>query len=447
MNAQRQIYSDGALAVEGGNIVAVGPSDEIMRTHSAAHVIDGRGMLAVPGLIDGHNHPNQYLSNGIGDDVDILTWLYKRIYPYESVLTPEDAYISAMGAYVESIKNGATCFNDPGGLHPDAMAQAAVDVGIRGIMNRSTRDIFEDAYPVPDNIKEDTETNLHEAETFVKRWNGAADGRLRAWFSLRYVFNVSDELACGAKALADRHGVGLHAHAAAIKGENEAMYEITGKRSLERYYDLGLFGPNLYLVHMGFPDDREVELLKRHDCKVAHCPSASMLGAYGVIYNRQIPRMINAGITVALGTDSASAGGYLDMVRVMYLGACVHKDAYADATLMGAYKALEMATIDGARACLWEDEIGSLEAGKRADITLVDMSGIEWHPGRHPVTNLVYSATGRSVDTVIIDGHIVMRKRVLLTVDEERLKHQLVEASGAWRQRAGVSIPSPWPVI
>ena len=123
------------------------------------------------------------------------------------------------------------------------------------------------------------------------------------------------------------------------------------------------------------------------------------------------------------------------------------QDAYADATLMGAYKALEMATIDGARACLWEDEIGSLEAGKRADITLVDMSGIEWHPGRHPVTNLVYSTTGRSVDTVIIDGHIVMRKRVLLTVDEERLKHQLVEASGAWRQRAGVSIPSPWPVI
>lgn len=446
LNGGRDILSDGAIAIEGSRIVDIGPTDDVLARHAARHVIDADGMLAIPGLIDGHHHPNQYLSNGIGDDVDIMTLLYRRLYPYESALTEEEAYLSALGSFAEAIRYGTTCFNDPGGVHADAMARAAVDIGIRGIMTRSTRDIFQDDTPVPDSLKEDAGTNLRETEAFVERWHGAADGRLRAWTSLRYVFNVSDELCHGIKALADRFGVGIHAHAAAVRGENEAMIAAFGRRSLERFHALGLFGPNLYLIHMGYPDEREIGLLADHDCKVVHCPSASMLGAYGVIANRMMPRMADAGITIALGTDSATAGGHLDMVRVMYLAACAHKDAYADASLWGAYKALEMATIDGARACLWDDEIGSLEIGKKADIALFSREALECHPGRAPVNALIYSGTGRDADTVIVDGRIVMRHRVLTTIDVDTLKSDLAAASESWRSRTGVAHPPPWPV-
>ena len=446
MDARRQIYSDGAVAVEGRNIVAVGRTKDVLARHKAAHVIDAAGKLVIPGLVDGHNHAFQYLSKGIGDDVDIMTWLYKRVYPYETHVNAEEAYVGALGNYVQMIKTGTTCFNEPGGYHTDSLAQAATDVGIRGILNRSTRDVADQGAPLPEKLFEDLDTNLRQGEAAVAKWNNAADGRLRCWFSLRYVFNVSDELCKAIKALADQYKVGIHAHAAAVEGENEAIEERFGKRSLERFHDLGLFGPNLYLVHMGYPNEREIGWLKEHDVKIAHCPSASMHGAYGVVGNQMMKRMIDLGLTISLGTDSATAGRFLDMVRVMYLAACAHRDQFADATIMGAYKALEMATIDGARACIWDDQIGSLEAGKRADIVIVDMDELRWHPNLDPVRSLVYAADGDDVETVIIDGRIVMRDRVVLTVDEEKVKRDVIRAGKAWIERADMRLDIPWPV-
>lgn len=446
MDPKRQIYSDGAVAIEGRDIVAVGRTRDVLSRHRAAHVIDAAGKLVIPGLIDGHNHAFQYLSKGIGDDVDIMTWLYKRVYPYETHVSAEEAYVGALGNYVEMIKSGTTCFNDPGGYHVDSLAQAAIDVGIRGILNRSTRDIADQGAPVPEELFEDLDTNVRMGEAAVGKWNNAADGRLKCWFSLRYVFNVSDDLCRAIKALADKHGVGIHAHAAAVEGENEAIQERFGKRSLERFYDVGLFGPNLYLVHVGYPNEREIGWLKQHKVKIAHCPSASMHGAYGVIGNRMIKRMIEQGLTISLGTDSATAGRFLDMVRVMYLAACAHRDQFADATIMGAYKALEMATIQGAQACLWDHEIGSLEAGKRADVVIVDMGGLRWHPNLDPVRSLVYVADGDDVETVIIDGRIVMQDRVILTVDEDKVKRDVIAAGKAWIGRAGMTLEMPWPI-
>ena len=279
MDPKRQIYSDGAVAIEGRDIVAVGRTRDVLARHRAAHVIDAGGKLVIPGLVDGHNHAFQYLSKGIGHDVDIMTWLYKRVYPYETHVNAEEAYIGALGNYVQMIKTGTTCFNEPGGYHTDSLAQAATDVGIRGILNRSTRDIADQGAPLPEKLFEDLDTNLRQGEAAVAKWHNAAEGRLRCWFSLRYVFNVSDELCKAIKALADLYKVGIHAHAAAVEGENEAIEERFGKRSLERFHDLGLFGPNLYLVHMGYPNEREIGWLKEHDVKIAHCPSASMHGA------------------------------------------------------------------------------------------------------------------------------------------------------------------------
>ncbi len=447
MNPERHMIGDGAIAIDGNRIVDVGPTQQVLAKHKSRQVIDASGMLAMPGLIDGHNHPTMYLSNGIGDDYNILDWLHKRVYPYEACLTPEEAYLSSLGAFVEGIKCGTTCVNEPGGVLPDSMIQAAADIGIRGIFNRSTRDVSPAAHPVPENQREDLETNLRRAEAVFQRWRNSEGGRIRTWFSLRTMWTVSADLCRGIKSLAERYRVGIHAHASTLVVENKMMVQREGKRSLQWLHDLGLFGPNLYLVHMGDTNDDEVRLLKKFDVKVCHCPSASMLGGYGVIVQKAIPKMVQGGVTVSLGTDNATSGGHLDMIRVMYLAACAHKDAYVDASIMGAHKALEMATIDGARACLWDDEIGSLESGKLADIALVKMEGIEWHVGRHHVNNLVYSATGRNVDTVIIDGRVIMRNRVLLTVDEHRLRKQLAEANTAWRTRSNFVDPPKWPVV
>jgi cytosine/adenosine deaminase-related metal-dependent hydrolase len=241
--------------------------------------------------------------------------------------------------------------------------------------------------------------------------------------------------------------VGIHAHCAAVKGENELVEQIFGMRSIERYRRLGLMGPNLYLIHMGFVNDAEIELLRANDVKVVHCPSASMLGAYGNVGNGKFPKMIQRGVTVGLGTDSATASRFLDMVRVMYLAATAHKDIYADPELMGAYKALEMATIDGARAALWGDAIGSLEVGKQGDVVLVDMRGTEWQPMRDPVRTFIYSADGHSVDTVIIAGRVVMRGRKLLTVDEEAVRRAIRDAADGLVKRAGIQVTPPWPVL
>jgi cytosine/adenosine deaminase-related metal-dependent hydrolase len=447
MNADRTVYLDGTVVVSEKRIVEVGPSREILPRYTGRPLIDASGMLVIPGLIDAHNHPNQYLSRGIGDDVDVMTWLTKRVFPYETHLSEEEAYIGALANFAEMIQFGTTCFNEPGGYFSDAVGEAARAIGIRGILNRSTRDVSEPGVPAPPKLFETVEQNLRGGEAIVKKWNGAEGGRIRAWYSLRHSFSVSDELARGIRDLARAAGVGVHIHAAVGDFENELALERFGKRSLERLYDLELFGPNLYLVHMGSVNDRELDWLKQHDVKVSHCPSASMFGSYGVIQAKRIPAMVAKGITVSLGTDSATAGRFLDMVRCMYLAACAHKDAYGDPNVMGAFKALEMATTDGARACLWDDEIGSLEPGKLADITIIDTRGHDWTACRDTVRNLVYAANGTSVDTVIVDGRVLMRHRTLLTVDALWLKSEANRAAQGLIERAGIKPEMPWPEI
>lgn len=446
MNPERTVFADGALAIDGKRISAVGSSNEILGRHTAPQTIDARGMMVIPGLIDGHNHPNQYLSKGIGDDVNILVWL-RRILAYEAHLTDEEAYLGALGNFVEMIHSGTTCFNEPGSYFPDAIGQAASDVGIRGILNRSTLDLLERGKELPEKLWEDADTAIRRAQETVQRWDRAADGRVRAWYSLRHATSASDQLAIEMKRLADEARVGLHCHAAVGDYENERSLKRFSKRSLHRLHDLGLLSANLYLVHMGAANEEEIDWLKQYDVKVAHCPSASMFGAYGVIANKRIPEMIKKGVTVSLGTDSATAGRFLDMVRCMYLAACAHKDAYVDPEIMGAYKALEMATIDGAKACLWEDQIGSLEVGKRADLALIDMSGLEWKPCRDPIRNLVYGANGTSVDSVIVDGHVLMRHRVMTGIDEAWLKSELERLAARVMDRAGVKAGSAWPIV
>ena len=443
MDAARTIFKDGAVAISNDRVVGIGKASDIKSRFRAKSTIDAKGGLILPGLIDAHNHPGQYLSKGIGDDVGILTWLYERVYPYEAQCSADDVYIGALANFVELVSNGSTCFCDPGGYHEESLARAANEIGIRGIISRSTRDLHDGKYPLPENLQETTAQAIERGEQLVERYKG--DGRLRAWFSLRVPYNVTDELCIALRDLAERHNVAIHSHMCAQDGENEMSIERWGVRVLERLRRLDLLRPNLYLVHMGWVTDEEIGWLAKHDVKVAHCPSASMHGAYGNISRRTFPKMHAAGVNISLGTDLVTAGRTLDMFRVMYLAACAHKDATLDPHAFGAHAALEMATIRGARAILWDDEIGSLEAGKKADLIVVDTSAPCWHPLGDPVRTLVYSGGGDSVRTVIVDGRVVMRDRIFPNLDVVSLMSEVDRRSKAILERGGIHITSPWP--
>jgi 5-methylthioadenosine/S-adenosylhomocysteine deaminase len=376
-----------------------------------------------------------------------LRWA-TRFYPFEQAATDEETYLGARANFAAMLLTGTTCFNDPGGYHVDATAQAAVDSGIRGIVTRSGQDISSKSVPVPPSALEITDAVMDNAARLYERWNGQGAGRISVWYSLRSVYNSSDELCRRIKEAADERSTGIHCHLAVTERENELCLQQWGVRPLERFRRLGLLGPNLYLVHMGAVTSEEIGLLKEFDVKVCHCPSASMLGGFGCIAHGRFPEMLKRGVTVSIGTDAAAVSRFLDMIRVMYLAATAHKDAETDPLAVGCYKALEMATVDGARALGKQAEIGSLEPGKKADLAILAVDGPDWHPNplANPVANLVYAASGASVRTVVVDGRVLVEESRLTNADADDLWARCDRASADVLARAGIDLRPAWPV-
>lgn len=449
LDPMRTILKDGAVLVEGDRIAAVGLSRDLA-ARSADLVLDARGKVVMPGLIDAHLHHTQMLARGLGDDVDLVTWVYERIFPYEALLDDELAYLSTLLCGIEAIRTGTTCVCDPGGYHMDGVARAVVELGLRGIIGWAGMDRWSAERPLPDGLpgKLSTEKTLAVEEALVTRWHGAAGGRLRASYALRVEPNVSDDLVTRLKALADRDGVLLQMHAAVTPAQVEVVRRRTGRSTIAHLNALGVLGPNWLLSHVGVVTDDELGMLRDHDVKVCHVPGCALHNALGVISGGKIPEMVARGITVALGCDASVANNSLDMFRAMYQAATVHKEARLVPDLIPPEKALEMATIDGARALGWEQEIGSLEAGKKADLILVDCRRPNWVP-LHDfslVPTLVYSGEGADVETVIIDGRLVMRERRITTVDVAAVTERAQEAAAALLARLPYRLRPRWPV-
>jgi 5-methylthioadenosine/S-adenosylhomocysteine deaminase len=446
MDARRRLIGDGAVAITGATIVAVGKAADLEARFAPREVIDARSHLVTPGLIDAHNHPIHFASKGLADDLEYADRSHRHIWPYEMGLTEDEAHVNALATFAEGLRTGTTTFAAPGDLFPMAHARAAEELGVRACVARMAWDLHDPG--APPGTEDTTETALAKGEEVVQALRGRADGRLRGWFSLVRTWHVSDELCRRTKARADALGAGIHAHLNTMPYEQEQGLARWGMRSLARYERLGLLGPNLYLVHMGYTTVEEIPLLRQRDVKVVHCPSASMLGGFGCVAHGTIPDMVRAGVTVALGTDAGAISRFLDLVRVMYLAACAHKDARADPTVMGPHTAFEMATVAGARALLWDDQIGSLEPGKRADLVTFATDDLAWypHPLRNPIANLVLSASGASCRTAVVDGRVLLRDGRLLTVDEPALREEVNRRQAAIFARLGFELTLRWPV-
>jgi 5-methylthioadenosine/S-adenosylhomocysteine deaminase len=439
VDAQRRIFRDGALAIEYDQIVAVGKTDEILAAHQADRVIDARGKLILPGLINAHAHNTQQLARGLANDCYIQEWLYGRVYPFEDTLGSDEALLSSLLCQLEMIKSGTTCFVDPGNHFPDEVARAVTQSGVRGVITRSTMDIHQNLRgDLPSQrFRESTDEAIGRLGMLIERFHETASGRIRASASLRNLYAASDPLISQVKGLADRYDLPIQVHVAGNHSGQVASLARYGCRDVERLGRLGVLDDRWLLIHMNWVSPRELDLLAASGSKVAHCPGAGLKGGWGTFSHGRFPEMLERGVCVCLGTDSGPSGNFMDLTRAMYLAACGFKDSR-----------MQMATVNGARAVLWDDSIGSLEVGKKADLCLWDLNRAEWRPVINPIGNLVYSAEGSSVDTVIVDGKILMESGVVKTLDEKALLREATPAARRVAERAGVlhhGKPA-WPV-
>ncbi|MCH8267400.1 MAG: amidohydrolase [Acidobacteria bacterium] len=450
VDAQRRIITSGAIAIRDGQIVEIGKTNDLEQQHaSARRVIDARGKVILPGLIDGHMHSAFHLSRGLADGVSAQKFLFERMYPYEGLLTEEESYWSAMLCVLELLRNGVTTFIDAGTYHPHQTAKAVGEVGIRCIVAKSALDITKSSFgKLPERFIETTDQAVERAEKVVQEWNGAYNGRIRAWFQFRGIPNSTDQLITRLKELADRYGTGVQTHACFSRDTMEASKTQFGVPEIERLHRLGVLGPNLLLVHSAWVSPHELQWMIESDVKIVSSPSSSMHNGYGCILMGKIPEFLEMGLAVGLGSDHASSG-IVDLVQEMSLEAGVYKEVRLNTGVMPPERVIEMATINGARCALWEKEIGSLEAGKKADVTLFNTRTPQWQPLYNPVSNLVYSATGGSVDTVICDGKILMEGRQLQTVDEEKIYDEIARLMPGILKKTNLEekIRPKWPVI
>lgn len=446
----RRIFTDGALAIEGDRIVAVGKTEDLEpRYADARHVIDARNRVVLPGLIDGHIHTAFSLARGLADEVSAQRFLFERMYPYEGSLSEEESYWSASLCVLELLRNGVTAFIDAGNYEPDQTARAAGEAGVRCAVARSGMDIAKSSFgALPERFQETTGRVLEAEEETVRKWHGRYDGRLRAWFQFRGIPNSTDTLVRRLKELADRYQTGVQTHACFSKETVESCKTQFGMTEIERLERLGVLGPNVLLVHSGWVSPHEFASLQTHDAKIVAAPSSSLHNGYGNILMGKIPELLEMGLAVGLGSDHASSG-IVDLVQEMMLVAGVYKEVRLNTGVMPPERVVEMATINGARCMLWENEIGSLEEGKKADVVLFNTRNPQWQPLYNPVSNLVYSATGASVDTVICDGKILMEGRHVKTLDEEAIYTEVARLMPGILKKTKLEekIRSKWPVF
>jgi len=441
VDAERRVLTDGSILVDGRDVVQVGPAASVRPSRRPDRVINGRRRLVAPGFVDTHVHLTEHLSRGLMlDDVPVPRYLPDWLLPLYSTVTPEEEQTAALLACVEMIRTGTTTFCEAGTLSDvPAVADAVEQIGMRAILGRWTWDVEGQT----GRMQQTTDEALGRTADVLAKVHGRAGGRIGAWPLLLGFGTCSEALMRGARDLAEAHGVGWGMMNLALHPRLRTRDTYT----VERLEALGLLGPTTKLAHMIYVSDADVATLARRGVKIAHCPTAALKHTKGLAAHGRFPEMVDAGVCVSLGGDSANGSNHFDMLRLMYLAATIYKDARLDVRVMPAERVLEMATIKGAEALLLERQVGSIEPGKRADLVLYDLDTPEWRPLLNPVNNLVYAASGASVRTVLIDGRVILDEGRLTTLDERALYDRVERLGREHVRRAGVPIESKWPVI
>lgn len=413
MDKKRRILKDSSIAIEDNRIVELGPTEKLKRNYSNADkVIDAKGMIAFPGLINSHAHLSQTILRGLADDQPLGEWL-KPIFLFRKDANREEIILSTVLGCLDMIKNGITTVATlQASKYIDDAVIKIQESGLRCVIARISTDYKEvETTPV-----EPVEQSIRENEAFIRRWHYSASGRIRVMLGPLGLPSSSPEMFKQMKELSEKHKVGIHTHA----GENKKTFcELNkqyGKGDIGVLNDLGVLGADVTLAHCILVSDNDIKLLSKTKTNVVHCPCSNMKLATGIA---PVPKMIESGINVALGTDGAASNNRLDIITEMKYAALLHKLAMLSPSIMAATQVLEMATVNGAKALGLENEVGSLEKGKKADLILVSFRKLHLLPNWNPISHLVYSATGCDVETVICNGQVLMENRKLMTLDEE----------------------------
>jgi 5-methylthioadenosine/S-adenosylhomocysteine deaminase len=404
------------IAVHKGRIVAVGPANELRDSFAPESVLDGSGKIAIPGLIDAHTHLAQQLLRGGVIDEPPIVW-QRILVPFENRLSPEDLYVGARLGCVQMAKSGITCFADSGTAEMEPIITAAIETGMRANIARMSRDRGEF---IPERFKDRASVVIRKTEQLHRSFHGAANGRIQVAFSATSLQTASPELLEGVAAAAKRYKTVLHIHLAEHLKEVQQCLTEFGVRPVEYLQRHGALGPNLLGAHSVQLSDREICLLSEHDAKPVHCP-ASNLRSHGF---PKTPTMLALGLRIGMGTDGASATD-LDLFALMRLLKLTINARFGlpvfDSTTIPIQTLFEMPTINGAAALQLEDEVGSIEPGKKADIVLLRWNEVQFTPAQRPFPMLVIVACARDVCDTIIDGRVVVKDGKHQLVDEAQV--------------------------
>ncbi|MBI2897373.1 MAG: 5'-deoxyadenosine deaminase [Deltaproteobacteria bacterium] len=398
------LVEEGRLAVVGGAVSLAG--------RRAAQVLDATGCAVLPGLVQTHVHLCQVLLRGMADDLSLLDWLRRRIWPLEAAHDERSLEASARLGIAELIRGGTTTVLDMGTVrHHDVVFEALAGSGLRAFSGKAMMDAGD---RLPRRLRETTRQSLEESRRLWEKWDGAAGGRIHYAFAPRFALSCSDRLLGAVAQAAKDLGAIVHTHAAENRQERALVRRAKGVDDVMHLERMGISGPRAVLAHGVHLTDREIRRMARLGTRVVHCPSANLKLGSGIA---RIPKLLEAGVEVGIGADGAPCNNNLDALREVRLASLLAKAAFGP-TALAARTALELATIRGARLLGLDREIGTIEVGKRADLTVLDLTGLHSVPPGDPYATVVYAARGSDVRHVLCDGRVLLSHGRLTTVDE-----------------------------
>jgi 5-methylthioadenosine/S-adenosylhomocysteine deaminase len=440
VDADRRMIRDAAIAIVGDRIEAVDKTSVLEASFVADMVIDGRGLMALPGLVDCSVATVQHLGRGLADGCDIPDFHLQRCMPYEGALTSEDAGCASRASQLEMIRSGTTCFADSGSRFPDEVGAAAGASGLRAVVGRSCWDVFDTFMgPFPESISHETTAEvLNHAQAAAARIRGARFPRVQPGIAIPWMAACSDALCRGIAEIAGSADLPIVATAGFSRDDAVASRREHARTEIGRLKQARLLGPRTIVANAGWASPRDMLTLREQGANVACSPSAShRLGTGSLEYGRY-PELLMFGVNVAFGSSSAMASNHTDIARQLFLFCGGNISVRLDATIAPAETAIEMATIRGATALGMNEEIGSIETGKKADIALFRVVATDWVPLINPLANLVYSTRG-GADTVLVDGEVLMSGGKVRSLDEEEILGECQERAEQIAERSGLA--------
>lgn len=452
VNKARHVILDGAILVKDGSttIDDIGKTAALAAKYPDEPVTDLTGHIVMPGLISLHVHLAQSLIRSAADDLELISWLCDRVWPMQGNFSEQDGYVAAQLTIAEMLKSGTTCFVEALFAERygfDGAVQAVVESGIRGCLGKVVMDqpryATQSGISMHEGLIED-ESSLDKVLECHAKHDGAGDGRVEVWFGARTPGGVSEELYVKMSKIARERNIGITMHCAEIKADRE-FFKSKGHTPMSYCQQYGLLGPRTVLAHMVHLDDNDIDILSKTEASIAHCPTSNAKLGSGIA---RVKECLEAGVTVGIGCDGCPCNNVMDMLQEMKLASLLPKAIHYTPDLVPAETVIEMATIQGARAIGHEDTLGSLEIGKKADFISINLSDkLYGVPTRDPCSAVVYIATGNDVETVVVNGKVVVKNKVLLTMNEKEIVKNGHLHGEQVRERTGIPMGGRWEKV